>query len=162
MKRALSRASGFTLIEVLVAITIITIGILGIAGLAGTAVRSSGFSQALTQATNLAQDRIEALQSIDYNNLESTDNAGRLDLRRNCVQTSAAVNRPQWTCAAANTVTYDSRTFSWSYVATLLDLDATGIANNGDGLTRLDVSITWTDVFGNPKTLTVTTLRARG
>ena len=53
---------GFTLIEVLVAISILTIGILGIAGLMGTAVKSSSFSQTMTQATNPAEDRIEALQ----------------------------------------------------------------------------------------------------
>ena len=49
---------GFTLIEVLIAMTILSIGILGVAGLAGTVIRSSGYSQALTQATNIAQEKL--------------------------------------------------------------------------------------------------------
>ena len=66
---------GFTLIEVLVALSIFAIGMIGVAGLAGTAWRALHKSQATTQAINLAQDRIEALQSVDFDNLEVTDAA---------------------------------------------------------------------------------------
>lgn len=163
LKRTAGRQKGFTLIEVLVAISILTIGILGIAGLMGTAVKSSSFSQTMTQATNLAEDRIEALQEIDFNNIQSTDLVGRAELQRNCTQTSALVSRPVYTCVPINTVTYDNKVYTWTYTVTYIDLDNSGVANPGsDGLKRLDVTVTWTDVWNNPKTTTLTTLRTRG
>ncbi len=162
-RRAAGVRNGFTLIEVLVAISILTIGILGIAGLMGTAVKSASYSQAMTQATNLAQGRIEALQEIDFNNIQSSDAVGRVELRRNCTQTSAALNRPVYTCIPTSTVTYDNKVYTWTYTVTYVDLDNSGTANpNSDGLKRLDVSVTWTDVWNNPKTTTLTTLRTRG
>lgn len=163
LTRAAGTQKGFTLIEVLVAISILTIGILGIAGLMGTAVKSSSYSQAMTQATNLAQDRIEALQEIDFNNIQATDLVGRLELRRNCTQTSAVASRPVYTCIPTSTATYDNKIYTWTYTVTYIDLDNSGIASpNSDGLKRLDVSVTWTDVWNNPKTTTLTTLRTRG
>lgn len=157
------RQKGFTLIEVLVAISILTIGILGIAGLMGTAVRSSSFSQTMTQATNLAEDRIEALQEVDFNNVQSTDLTGRVELQRNCTQTSVLASRPVYTCTPTATVTYDNKVYTWTYTVTYIDLDNSGVANpNSDGLKRLDVTVTWTDVWNNPKSMTLTTLRTRG
>lgn len=158
--------AGFTLIEVLIAMTILSIGILGIAGLAGTAVKTSGYSQAVTQATNLAQDRIEALLSVDFLNIHTTDNtAARTDLRRTCVQTDATVSRPVYTCTPTNaTIDVGTMPFTWSYTVTLIDLDNNGTANHiADGLKRVDVTISWTDVLWHTtKSLTFVTLRSRG
>ncbi len=156
--------SGFTLLEVLLAMTILSIGILGISGLAGNAIRSSGYSQALTQATNLAQDRIEALQSVDFMNLQSTDTAtARTDLRRNCTQTDFTASRPVFSCTpTTQTITVGNRNYTWSYTVTLVDLDGNLTATNGDGLKRIDVTVSWTDsIFQTTKSLVLATLRSR-
>lgn len=154
---------GFTLIEVLIAITILSIGILGIAGLAGTAIRSSSYSRALTQATNLGQDRIEALMSIDFKNIQATDlTAPRADLRRNCAGPVGPANRPEYTCNPVTpTITVGPTPYAWSYKVTYEDLDASGIANPAvDGLKRIDLTISWTDaLWRTQKSVTFVTLR---
>lgn len=162
--RGMAAERGFTLIEVLIAMTILSIGILGITGLAGTAIRSSGYSQALTQATNYAQDRIEAMQSVTFNNIHSTDTTtARIDLRRNCVQTGFVASRPVFSCTPTTPeVWLDGKPYRWSYTVTIVDLDNNATATNADGLKRLDVTVTWTDpIFQTTKSLTLVTLRSK-
>lgn len=64
---------GFTLLEVLVAMTILTIGLLGIAAMMITAINANGQSRRMTIATNLAQQRIEEMRNIPFENLFKTD-----------------------------------------------------------------------------------------
>ncbi|MBI5642962.1 MAG: prepilin-type N-terminal cleavage/methylation domain-containing protein [Deltaproteobacteria bacterium] len=156
---------GFTLLEVLLAMTLLSIGILGIAGLAGTAVRSSGYSQALTQASNLAQEKMEALISVDFSNLQSSDSTtARTDLRRTCTQTDTTVSRPVYSCSPTTAaVVIGSQTYTWGYTVTYIDLDSSGTASSSDGLKRIDLTVSWTDpLWHTTKSLTAVTLRTRG
>lgn len=157
---------GFTLVEVLIAMTVLSIGILGIAGLAGTAAKTSGHSQSITLANNLAQERLEALLSVDYKNIHLTDTASaRADLRRNCVQTSAAADRPVYACTPVTAaIPMGNRTFNWSYTVSFIDLDGNGAANeNQDGLKKIDLTISWTDTLWRAtKSVVLTTMRTRG
>lgn len=59
---------GFTLIEVLVGLTILAIGLLGIAGMQITSVKGNFFSKNLTQASYVAQDRLEFLKNLPISN----------------------------------------------------------------------------------------------
>lgn len=156
---------GFTLLEVLIAMTILSVGILGIAGLAGTAVKTSGYSQAMTQANNLAQKRLEALLGVDFVNLEVTDTTTTVtELRRTCVQTDATASRPVYSCTLTTpTESIDGRTFSWTYTVTYIDVDGNTVASpNIDGLKRIDVTVSWTDVlWKTTKSVTVITMRSR-
>lgn len=156
---------GFTLLEVLIAITLLSIGILGIAGLAGTAIKSSGYSQAITQANNLAQEKVEALLSVDYNNIQATDTAtANVALRRTCAQTGFAASRPEYTCTPTTaTVTSLGKPFTWAYKVIYMDLDGDGTANAGvDGLKRIDLTVSWTDVLWHTnKSVTIVSLRSR-
>ena len=161
----LRNKDGFTLIEVLIAVTILSIGILGLAGLAGTAIKNSGFSQAVSSANNLAQERIEALLSVPYANIHLTDTAAaRADLRRNCAQSDTTASKPVWSCTPTTaTILIGNMNFDWSYAVTFIDLNGNGIANaNLDGLKEVSVTVTWTDImFGTPKSVTLVTMRAR-
>lgn len=163
MKNAAQK--GFTLLEVLIAMTILSIGILGIAGLAGTAVKTSGHSQAMSQANNLAQKRLEALLSVDFVNLEADDSTTPItELRRDCTQTDATASRPVFSCIPTNpTESIGSRPFTWSYTVTYIDTNANGVANpNQDGLKRIDLTVSWTDIlWKTTKSVTVTTMRSR-
>jgi len=58
---------GFTLIEVLIGLIILAIGILAIAGLQITSIVGTSFSNNLTQASVLAQDRLEFLKGLPLN-----------------------------------------------------------------------------------------------
>ena len=157
---------GFTILEVLIAMTLLSIAILGIAGLAGTAIRSSGYSQAITQANNLAQDRIEALQSVDFSNFQATDTAtARTDLRRTCTGPTGPASRPVYSCTPSSpTLALGTKNYTWSYTVTYIDLNGNGAANpNIDNTKRLDVTISWTDpMWHTQKSLSVVTIRSRG
>jgi prepilin-type N-terminal cleavage/methylation domain-containing protein len=58
---------GFTLVEVLIGLIILAIGILAIAGMQITSLVGTSFSNNLTQASVLAQDRLEFLKGLSLN-----------------------------------------------------------------------------------------------
>jgi len=70
-KRFAGKNTGFTLIEVLVAISVFSIGLLGLAGLQLTAMKNNKSSHSRTMATILAQDiadraRANSVELYDY------------------------------------------------------------------------------------------------
>ncbi|MBU0484844.1 MAG: type IV pilus modification protein PilV [Proteobacteria bacterium] len=58
--------NGFTLIEVMIAVLVLTMGLLGAAAMQTTAVNGNASAMKLTQATLLANDRVEILMSWPY------------------------------------------------------------------------------------------------
>ena len=66
MSYFLNDQKGFSLVEVLIAITIFAIGVLALAQLQVTAIRGNAFSSTTTDGTTLAQDRIEQLMNLPY------------------------------------------------------------------------------------------------
>ncbi len=69
---------GFSLIEVLVGLVLLAIGLLAIAGMQITSVRGNFFSSNMTQASVLAQDRLET-QLFLRNRGSRSDGATGLD-----------------------------------------------------------------------------------
>ncbi len=69
------KEKGFTLTEVLIGLIILAIGILAIAGMHITSIRGTSFSNNLTQASVIAQDRLEFLKGLPLNdaNLNTGD-----------------------------------------------------------------------------------------
>jgi type IV pilus assembly protein PilV len=61
------REAGFTLLEIIVAISILTFGILAVASMQGAAIRGNQLGYRLTEGSTLAQDRLEFLLSKPYN-----------------------------------------------------------------------------------------------
>jgi type IV pilus assembly protein PilV len=79
--QVLRDANGFTLIEILIATVIITIASIGIATLTVGVMHGNSFSQRLTTATTLAQDRLEQVKRISYPNagtIAGTENYGNI------------------------------------------------------------------------------------
>ncbi|MBU4153399.1 MAG: prepilin-type N-terminal cleavage/methylation domain-containing protein [Proteobacteria bacterium] len=67
--------NGFTLIEVLVTITVLSIGILGAGAMQLSVLNGNAGSYDLTEATALALDQVENIIALDYNDpLFSDDN----------------------------------------------------------------------------------------
>ena len=54
---------GFTLIEVMISMVILAVGVLGLAPLMVLSIYSNTYSQDLTRATAVAQDRIEQIKN---------------------------------------------------------------------------------------------------
>ena len=63
------RDEGFTLVEVMVAIAILSLGILAVAVMQTSAMRTNYSGYRLTEATTLAQDRLEFLKTQPYADL---------------------------------------------------------------------------------------------
>lgn len=66
LNRILSQ-KGFTLFEILIGLIILAIGILAITGMQVISIKSISFSSNLSQASILAQERLEFLKSLDLN-----------------------------------------------------------------------------------------------
>ena len=75
--------SGFTLIEVLIGLSILTVGILGVASMQISAIRGNNFSDSTTTALILAEQKMEDLLSKNYDdgdlNNVNPDNDNILD-----------------------------------------------------------------------------------
>jgi prepilin-type N-terminal cleavage/methylation domain-containing protein len=57
---------GFTLLEVIVAISLLTFGLLGVASMQVAAIKGNAFAGGVTEATTLAGDRLEYLMTLNY------------------------------------------------------------------------------------------------
>ena len=66
---------GFTLVEILVAIAILAFGILAIASMQSASLRSTQHSYNVTEGTTWAQDRIEQLMTLPYNQINTGQDA---------------------------------------------------------------------------------------
>jgi len=61
--------NGFTLLEVLIAIVILSVGLLGMASLTIGIIKGNRFSNDLTTATTLAQDKMEDIRREGYSDV---------------------------------------------------------------------------------------------
>lgn len=67
---------GFTLIEVIVTVTILTIGLLAVASMQVSAIKGNTLALGLTEATTWASDQIEKLMILPYDHAELMDTDG--------------------------------------------------------------------------------------
>ena len=75
----LVKTKGFTLIEVLVALVILSFSLLALAGLMVTTTKNNSFGSHMTEAATFAQDKLEELRAIKWENLidgNNTDQQG--------------------------------------------------------------------------------------
>lgn len=63
--------AGFSLIEVLIALSIFTIGILGVASLVISSINENALARRLTEATALAEDRLESMLALPYEDINT-------------------------------------------------------------------------------------------
>jgi type IV pilus assembly protein PilV len=78
LKTPQKASRGFSLIEVLIALSIFTIGILGVASLVISSINENALARRVTEATALAEDRLEGMLALSYEDIttgESTEGA---------------------------------------------------------------------------------------
>ena len=63
-------SGGFTLLEVLIAISVLTVGLLGVASMQVSAIRANDFASAQTEAATVGMDRIEKLLRLPYDHAD--------------------------------------------------------------------------------------------
>jgi len=66
LSRSAQTSKGFTLTEVVAALIILSVGLLAIAAMQMTSTKGGYFSGNMTQATILAQDKLENLKNLSY------------------------------------------------------------------------------------------------
>ena len=64
---------GFTLLEILVALTILSIGLLGMAGITTSIIHGNSLSNKVTTATTLGQDRMEHFRRLGNSTTPACD-----------------------------------------------------------------------------------------
>jgi prepilin-type N-terminal cleavage/methylation domain-containing protein len=71
--------TGFTLVEVLIALVIFTIGLLGTAALTVTVIQTNAISKRQSQAIVHAQDRLEEVRELGYSNAAAAQGTEYID-----------------------------------------------------------------------------------
>lgn len=75
-KLAYNNKNGFTLIEVMIAILILAIGVLAVAKMQISAIKGNSDANGFTEATGFAQNKMEELVNLAYNDPDLDDNDG--------------------------------------------------------------------------------------
>ena len=134
--------TGFTIIEMLIAVLVISIGLLGMAGLQTSGIQQSHNSYLKTQASMLAYDMADRMRSNlqgvnagHYDDVDSMDSP--VSSAPDCIGNSAA-------CSASETATYD--VYQWTdndaegSIASLLPSGYGMIQENGGVFT---ITVLW-------------------
>jgi len=74
--RAVQNDAGFTIVEVVIAISILAVGLLGVAAMQTSAVQVNSAAGRMTSRMNWAQDRMEELKALSFSDpwLEAAGN----------------------------------------------------------------------------------------
>lgn len=64
--RLLKKEQGFSLVELMIALTILAIGMLGILGMQVYAIRGNAYSSNMSVASNIAQQKLEFFRNLSY------------------------------------------------------------------------------------------------
>ncbi len=67
------KEAGYTLVEILIAITILAFGILAVATMQATSIKGNSQAIGITEGITLAQDKIEEFIGLDYNHADISD-----------------------------------------------------------------------------------------
>jgi hypothetical protein len=86
-----NNSKGFSLLEVLLGITVFMIGMLGVTALNISSLKSNTFSGNMSEAVILAGDRIEQLMTLDFDDADLLDSDG--DGLAGLADTGAAADR---------------------------------------------------------------------
>ena len=70
--KCLTESKGFSLIEVLIALVILAVSLLALAGLMATTVRNNSFGGHITEASTLAQDKLEEFRATHWEDIQVT------------------------------------------------------------------------------------------
>jgi len=103
----LKKEAGFTLIEVLIAITIFAVGLLAVAAMQNSAILMNSNAGKLTNLSTLGMDKIEELSALSYNDpwLETAGNPPGNDTAGNTHEEVSGDYTISWTVIDDNPLT---------------------------------------------------------
>lgn len=105
--RKLKKEGGFTLIEVLVALSIFAVGLLAVAAMQTSAIKVNSIAGKLTNLSTMGMDKIEELSALPYNDpwLETAGNPPGNDSAGNTHQEVSGDYTIFWTVIDDNPLT---------------------------------------------------------
>lgn len=142
MKKSIKN-KGFSLVELLVAITLLTVGVLAMLQMQIVAIQSNSQANRLSVATGLAQEVMDDIQSWDVNNPPVS---GVFTPSAPDYTTTGIYDRLNFNNVAKSVSVQSAGTFTATYTITLVQPD----------LTAAFISVT---VNGGGKTITLTGLK---
>ena len=135
----IKNSKGFTLVELLVALTLLSVGILSMVQMQIVAIQSNSISNKLSVASSLAQEVMDDIQSWDINNPPVTG-------AFTSPTTTAAYDRLSFNNPAKSFTVQSAGTYAATYSITLVQPD----------LTSAFISVT---VTGGGRTVTLTSIK---
>ena len=135
---------GFTLLEVIVAISILTVGLLAVASMQVSAIKGNTLAFGVTEATCLASDQIEKLIILPYDHADLVDTDGDgtgEDNDGDGVDDDGGDFGLEDTVDPQDVITADHRVTQGRYIVywnIAVDIDA-------DDTKTVNVIVTWTD-----------------
>lgn len=103
---------GFTLIEVLIALLILMVGMAGILSLQLTSMKATSFSRHATEASSLAEDKVEELRTVPLNSVRFANGTDQVDSRG--VADAEGLFTRTWTIAPGIETTIVNVSVSWT------------------------------------------------
>jgi type IV pilus assembly protein PilV len=107
IKSHLSNQKGFTLLEILIAITILSVGLLALAEMTVYVIRSNAVGNKVTDATVMAQDKLEKLRNLAYSDTQLSNGGDNNDVSTDIHSNTALFTSPDHTdtCDSSCSVT---------------------------------------------------------
>ncbi len=103
---------GFTLIEVLIALLVLMVGMAGILSLQLTSMKATGFSRHATEASSLAEDKVEELRTVPLNSARFASGSDQVDARG--VADAAGLYIRTWTITPQTDTTIVTVSVAWN------------------------------------------------
>ena len=103
---------GFTLIEVLIALLVLMVGMAGILSLQLTSMKATSFSRHATEASSLAEDKVEDLRTVPLNSARFANGNDQVDSRG--VADAAGLYTRTWTIAPGIETTIITVSVAWT------------------------------------------------
>ena len=159
---AFREQSGFSLVEVLIAMVVLTVGVLGTLALVDNANQRTSDTKAREAATNLARDLVESARTVPFNNITQADLESDLSTRAGLGDTGAAagwqIDRRNFTYTVTYTIcTVDdvsdgygtSAAHDSSFCPGTISAGAAGADRNPVDFRRVVFKLSWKDTRGN-------------
>ncbi len=97
------------MIEVLIALVILAVSLLALAGLMGVVTRNNSFGSHLTEATTLAQDRLEELRVSRWDTITTGSDSIRSSSGINYTRSWTVTNNPSNLRTVQVTISWNDR-----------------------------------------------------
>jgi type IV pilus assembly protein PilV len=103
---------GFTLIEVLIALLVLMVGMAGILSLQLTSMKATSFSRHATEASSLAEDKVEDLRTVALDSTRFVNGTDQVDARG--VADDEGPYTRAWTISPGTDTTIVNVSVSWT------------------------------------------------